>query len=90
MKVASLTALGIALAVAIFMGCAESQKKTATTGAHPQFETLCSKCHTLDRVHDAHKAMTKEQMTGVVKRMADKPGSGIDHMNINDIVKELY
>ncbi len=81
--------LGIALLV--IYGCATSEKKPETaTAAHPQFETLCSKCHTLDRVEKAHETMSKDQMRALVERMAKKPDSGIDLNNIDDIVREFY
>lgn len=90
MKLTTIIALGVVLVVGLFIGCAESQKKTAATGAHPKFETLCSNCHTLDRVHAVHKILTEEEMRTIVDRMAEKPESGINPNDINDIVRELY
>ncbi|MBN2326021.1 MAG: photosystem P840 reaction-center cytochrome c-551 [Candidatus Omnitrophica bacterium] len=90
MKSTSIIALGVVLVVGLFIGCAESQKKSAMTGAHPKFETLCSKCHSLDRVEAMHKLLKEEEMRTIVDRMSKKPGSGIDPTDINDIVRELY
>ena len=79
------------IALLVIYGCATSEKKPETaTAAHPQFETLCSKCHTLDRVDNAHETLSKEQMRTLVERMAKKPDSGIDLNNIDDIVREFY
>ncbi|MFB3787074.1 MAG: hypothetical protein ACE15F_11975 [bacterium] len=84
-----LLVFGIALLV--IYGCSTTGKKPETaTAGHPQFETLCSKCHTLDRVTQAHETLSKEQMRALVERMAKKPDSGIDMNNINDIVREFY
>jgi hypothetical protein len=84
-------AMGIVTAGALFVSCASSEKKEAAMSAdHPKFETLCSKCHTLDRVETAHTQMKQEEMKAIVKRMAEKPNSGIDMNNINDIVREIY
>ena len=84
-------ALVFGIALLVIYGCATSEKKPETaTLSHPQFETLCSKCHTLDRVEQAHEHLSKEQMRTLVERMAQKPDSGIDPNNIDDIVRELY
>ncbi len=91
MKSLQAVTLGLVMAVALVLGCAESQKKTAgLPDGHPKFETLCSKCHTLDRVEAAHNSMTEEEMQKLASRMAQKPGSGIDLHDINDIVREMY
>lgn len=76
----------------VFYACAtgDSRAPSAVTGTHPQFENLCSKCHTLDRVHAAHSAMNPEQMQDLVRRMADKPGSGIERSDVQHIVQEMY
>ncbi len=79
----------------LMIGCATGVKGTSevtgdVTGAHPRFEALCSKCHTLDRVDQAHQAMTQEQMRSIIDRMARKPESGIDLNEIDDIVREIY
>lgn len=72
--------------------CATSNTNhpSSLTGTHPQFESMCSKCHTLDRVHTAHSAMNEEQMLDLVRRMARKPDSGIDPNDIHHIVQEMY
>ncbi len=84
--------LGTIGAVIFAMGCATtgSTGSTTATGSHPQFEGLCSKCHTLDRVHVAHNALSKEQMKNIVQRMSQKPGSNIDPNSIEDIVNQIY
>ncbi len=76
----------------VFYACVtgDSRPTAAVTGAHPQFEKMCSKCHTLDRVHAAHNAMNAEQMKDLVRRMADKPGSGIHKSDVQHIVQEMY
>jgi len=77
------------VAALFLVGCATQEKKTADA-AHPNYQQLCSKCHTLDRVDIAHKAVTKQEMKHIVEKMAKKPGSGIDLNNINDIVEQIY
>ncbi|MEW6234360.1 MAG: hypothetical protein AB1656_03145 [Candidatus Omnitrophota bacterium] len=77
------------VAVLFIVGCATQEKKTADA-EHPNFQQLCSKCHTLDRVDIAHKAVTKQEMKKIMEKMAKKPGSGIDLHNINDIVEQIY
>ncbi|RJP24447.1 MAG: hypothetical protein C4527_18770 [Candidatus Omnitrophota bacterium] len=73
------------------IGCATSEKgTTSATAGHPQFKELCAKCHTLDRVDAAHKAMSQEHMKSIVERMAKKPESGINLHDIDDIVKQIY
>lgn len=76
----------------ILFACAtgNSNRTSTVSGTHPQFEKMCSKCHTLDRVHAAHGAMNDEQMTELVQRMAKKPGSGIEANDIQQIVREMY
>lgn len=79
--------------ISIFLfACAtgNSRRTSAVNGTHPQFESMCSKCHTLDRVHAAHSAMNNSQMTALVHRMAKKPGSGIHLNDIQKIVGEMY
>lgn len=90
MKSLNIIVWGAALAIGLFIGCAESQKKTAATGAHPKFDSLCSQCHTLDRVEAVHNLLTEQEMRTIVDRMAKKPESGIDPNDINDIIRELY
>ncbi len=80
----------VGLAVSVFMiGCATQDEQTAVQ-SHPNFEKMCSKCHTLDRVHVAHKALTQDQMRHIVEKMAEKPDSGINPRDIDTIVKEIY
>jgi hypothetical protein len=77
-------------ACALFLiGCATTQHPDEVAG-HPRFTELCAKCHTLDRVEQAHQAMTSKQMRIIVERMAKKPGSGIELTDIDDIVREIY
>jgi len=90
MKSVHAFASGIVLAGALFVGCAATEKKADLSAGHPQYETLCSKCHTLDRVDTAHKQMKQSEMKKIVERMAEKPDSGIDMNNINDIIREIY
>lgn len=76
--------------VVIAIGCATTEKEPTVTGAHPKFETLCSKCHTLDRVHQAHSVMTEEQMKAIARRMSEKEGSGFSLNDVDSIVREMY
>lgn len=84
--------LGTIGAVVFAMGCATtgSSSSSAASGAHPKFEEMCSKCHTLDRVHVAHNALSKDHMREIVQRMSQKPGSNIDPNSIEDIVSQIY
>ncbi|MGI6457221.1 MAG: hypothetical protein ACOX5R_16610 [bacterium] len=72
------------------LACVSQQTTPTTVVEHPDFEQLCSQCHTLDRVHRAHEMFSEEQMKEIVERMAQKEGSTIDPMNIDDIVKQIY
>lgn len=82
---------GILGAAIFILGCASvDQTSGAASGAHPKFAQLCSKCHTLDRVHAAHSVMSQDEMRDLVSRMATKPESGIDPNSIEDIVMEIY
>lgn len=90
MKSIQAIAFGIVLAGALFISCATSEKKADMSADHPKFETLCAKCHTLDRVETAHNQMKQAEMKKIVERMAEKPNSGIDMNNINDIIREIY
>ena len=53
----------------------------ATDAASPQdphralFETKCQKCHSLDRVKEAH--LTRDTAKATVERMQSKPGADI-------------
>ena len=82
----------ILLGSCILIACSTStiQQASSIMADHPQFEKMCSKCHTLDRVHAAHRAMSETQMEALVERMADKPHSGIDRDDIQSIVREMY
>ena len=82
--------LGGIVGIMLIFGCATTKKDKKVADTHPQFETLCSKCHTLDRVQAAHEKMPKEDMHKIVTRMAKKPNSGIDMSEINHIVEEIY
>ncbi|MDP8245622.1 MAG: hypothetical protein P9L94_16175 [Candidatus Hinthialibacter antarcticus] len=84
--------LGTIAAVVLAMGCATTGQSTSTaaSGSHPKFEEMCSKCHTLDRVHVAHNALSQQQMSSIVQRMSHKPGSNIDPNSIEDIVSQIY
>lgn len=75
----------------IVLGCATTPRDDmAQTIGHPEFEQLCSKCHTLDRVFQAHQELNKDQMRQIVMTMSAKKDSGI-HANVVDrIVNEMY
>ncbi len=91
MKTASVIVLCILIGgLLIIGGCATKASKPGPVVAHPKFEKLCSNCHTLDRVHQAHQELTRDQMRTIVDRMAKKPESGIDLHDIDDIVEEIY
>lgn len=75
----------------IVLGCATSPRDDmARKIGHPQFEQLCSKCHTLDRVFLAHQQLNKEQMRQIVLTMAQKENSGIQTNVVDRIVNEMY
>lgn len=83
--------LGIIGIVIFAMGCATTGSSSSSSlSGHPNFKKTCSKCHTLDRVQVAHDALSKEQMRGIVQRMSQKPGAGIDPNSIEDIVEDIY
>lgn len=90
-KSSMLIGSALLFAAAGLIGCTTAGQPTTASGTeHPQFETLCSKCHTLDRVEAAHKTMTPEQMKEIVKKMAAKEDSGIDPNSIDDIVNQIF
>lgn len=79
------------LAGIIAVGCATTPGgDMAQTIGHPDFEQLCAKCHTLDRVFQAHQVMSKEQMQQIVTVMAAKKDSGIHKNVVDQIVNEMY
>ncbi|MBI1388932.1 MAG: hypothetical protein GC154_10840 [bacterium] len=81
------------LGIVFLIGCATAPHENmsaAMSEDHPSFEKLCSKCHTLDRVHAAHQVYSTQQMHELVNRMASKPDSGIDPNAIQDIVRSIY
>ena len=85
--------LGVLLLM--FFGCPpkESQKTAAPTAmpdSHSAiFAEKCAKCHDLTRVDEAHKTKTKVQMQDIIKRMKEKPGSGISESDLSQLIN-LY
>ena len=73
----------------ILIGCASTEKRDPQV-AHVDYEQLCTQCHTLDRVETAQKVKTKLEMRKTIKRMSGKPESGIDPMDIGDIIDQIY
>jgi len=67
----------IALVVAtLFLLVYPKNRVLAADNPHQQlFEKKCIKCHSLERVKNAHQ--TKTQMSETIKRMAKKPGADI-------------
>ncbi len=73
------------------VGCATvPHDDMSQTIGHPNFEQLCSKCHTLDRVHKVHQLMSQEQMRMIVMEMSKKEDSGIEANVVDRIVNEMY
>lgn len=79
--------------IILLIGCSTTSDNMAShpdmNVDHPNFENLCSKCHTLDRVHMAHQALSQTEMKAIVERMAKKPGAGIEFSDIDAIVKGI-
>ncbi len=90
MKQLSIILLAGVVGILLAWGCASTEKKPEATGAHPQFEELCSKCHTMDRVHAAHQTLTKQQMRTIMENMSHKPGADFDSEDIDNIFMEIY
>ena len=69
---------------------AQAQKKEESPNTPPQkelFETKCQKCHSLDRIKDAH--LTTDKAKTVVERMRKKAGADISPTDAESIYRYL-
>jgi len=85
-----LTVLVCAL-VALILGCAATAEKPADAMPDPHagiFSENCATCHDIAKVDDAHKTKTKVEMVEIMKRMKDKPGSGITDEELNILIQQ--
>jgi len=75
---ATLVFLFFALALVPFLSVAAAQTTDAAPSPDPHqkiFETKCQKCHSLERVKEAH--LTRDLVKPTVDRMKSKPGADI-------------
>jgi Photosystem P840 reaction-centre cytochrome c-551 len=69
---------------------AQAQKKEESPNTPSQkklFETKCQKCHSLDRIKDAH--LTTDKAKTVVERMRKKAGADISPTDAESIYRYL-
>lgn len=81
--------IGMVVVVALAVACSTAKREDVAAG-HVDYKKLCSQCHTLDRVEDAHKSMSKGEMRGIVEKMSKKDHSNIDPNDIDFIIEQIY
>ncbi len=98
--------LGCCLLVVVFAGAgckSQTQEEIKPKIEHPPmkevdaaresvslFEQKCSQCHTLERVNESYKTMSKDQMREIIERMRTKTGAQIQQDQVDAILYEIY
>ena len=62
----------------------------AATGDETLFAQKCSACHALDRVQEAYRTMSRDEMRAVIERMSAKDNAGIEGTQVEEILREIY
>jgi hypothetical protein len=78
MKLLSTTLLFLFSALVLFPALSGAMAQSTDAAADPHqklFETKCQKCHSLERVKEAH--LTRDMVKPTVDRMKSKPGAEI-------------
>ena len=69
-------------------GIAQSKEEPAQDDFHKKlFETKCKRCHSLERVKEAH--LTKEKAKETVEKMRKKEGANISKVEADSIYEYL-
>lgn len=87
---ATLVSLFFALALVPFLSAAAAQTTDAAPASDPQqklFETKCQKCHSPERVKEAH--LTIDMVKPTVDRMRSKPGADISEAEADTLYDYL-
>ena len=82
----------LSLAVVLPEAIAQSKEKPSQDNPHKKlFETKCQKCHSLERIKEAH--LTKEKAKETVERMRKKEGASIskeEAVSIFDYLEDYF
>ncbi len=79
-----------ALMLVPFLSVAAAQTTDAAPSPDPHqqlFETKCQKCHSLERVKEAH--LTRDQVKPTLDRMKSKPGADISPTEADSLYEFL-
>ncbi len=90
MRLLTATLLFMVSALVLFAALSVPAAQAGDTAADPQqqlFESKCQKCHSLDKVNEAH--LTLDRVRPTVDRMKSKPGADISQKDADSLYEFL-